>query len=260
MSTVIVEQRGHVLLAILNRPEVMNAVNAELALGLGTAIDDADNDPAIRAVVLAAAGGNAFCAGADLKAVARGESIQPPGHPEWGFAGYVKHLISKPTIAAVTGYALGGGTELALASDLVIAGRSSSFGLPEVKRGLMAAAGGAVRITAQIPQKIAMRMLLTGEPLPATEAERWGLINEVVDDVAVLDRGLQIAELIAQNAPLSVQATKRVALDLRGGLAAIEAARWQRCDEENRALRRSGDSKEGPRAFAEKRAPIWKAR
>jgi crotonobetainyl-CoA hydratase len=260
MSAVLVERRGHVLLVTLNRPEAMNSVNAEVATGLGNALDEADKDPEIRAIVLTAAGGRAFCAGADLKAVSRGESIRPDGHPEWGFAGYVRHVISKPTIAAVVGFALGGGTEIALASDLIVAGRSSTFGLPEVRRGLMAAAGGVVRVTAQIPQKIAMQMLLTGEPLSADEAARWGLVNEVVDDDAAVDRALEIAELIAQNAPLSVQATKRVALNLVDGVAAVEVERWQRNDEENLVLRTSEDAKEGPRAFAEKRVPVWKAR
>ena len=156
----------------LNRPAARNAVNLAVALGVGDVLEQAEHDRDIWAVVLTGAGNQAFCAGADLKSVARGESLSPadPVRAAWGFAGYVSHHVSKPTIAAVNGFALGGGTELALASDLVVAAESASFGLPEVKRGILAGAGGVFRLPAQIPKKVAMEMILTGEPIGACAA------------------------------------------------------------------------------------------
>ena len=167
------ERRGNVLIITLNRPEARNAVNAAVSTAVGDALQQAQEDPEVRAVVITGAG-ETFCAGADLKAISRRESIFHPDRGDWGFAGYVQHYIDKPTIAAVNGTALGGGTELALASDLVVAEESSSFGLPEVKRGLIAAAGGVFRIVEQLPRKVAMRLLFTGEPITAAEALNWG--------------------------------------------------------------------------------------
>ena len=137
-----------------------------------------------------------FCAGADLKAISRRENLFHPDHGEWGFAGYVHHYIDKPTIAAVNGTALGGGTELALASDLVVAEERAKFGLPEVKRGLIAAAGGVFRIVDQLPRKVAMELLFTGEPMTAADALKWGLINQVVPDGTAVDAALALAERI----------------------------------------------------------------
>src|SRR5262249_47582231 len=150
---VLTRQEGRVLVVTLNRPRVRNAVNLAVSLALGDALERAEADRDIWAVVVTGAGDKAFCAGADLKAVARGETIMPadPRRAAWGFAGYVSHHISKPTIAAVNGFALGGGTEICLASDLVVAARTASFGLPEVRRGLYAGAGGVFRLPAQIP-------------------------------------------------------------------------------------------------------------
>ena len=146
---VLVERREHVMIVRLNRPEAGNAVNADLWSGIGAALTEAERDDAIRVVIVTGAGERIFCAGADLKALARGEKIHPDSPEElaWGFAGIVAHSISKPLIAAVNGSALGGGTEIALACDLVVAVTSATFGLPEVKRGLMAAAGGAFRLS-----------------------------------------------------------------------------------------------------------------
>ena len=141
----------------LNRPEARNAINEAVSVAVGDALEQAQNDPEVRVVVLTGSGDKSFCAGIDLKALSRGENAGHPGHPKWGFAGYVRHVIDKPTIAAVNGVALGGGTELALASDLVVAGESAKFGLPEVKRGLIAAAGGVFRIVDQLPRKVALR-------------------------------------------------------------------------------------------------------
>jgi crotonobetainyl-CoA hydratase len=259
---VLTELRDHVLLVTLNRPEARNAVNAELTQGLGDALERADGDPGIRVVVLTGAGDRTFCAGADLKAISRGESLNPPGTEQWGFAGFVNHPVSKPVIAAVQATALGGGTELVLASDLVVAAQSAKFGLPEVRRGLMAAAGGLIRLPEQLPRKVAMHMMLTGEPIDAATALRWGLVNEVVPDGRVLDAALDLAGVVAANAPLAVQATKRVALGLHREAGDIPAERdaWRANDVEMVALMSSEDAIEGPTAFAEKREPVWKAR
>lgn len=260
MSAVLTERDGHVLIVTLNRPEARNAVNAELTLGLGNALEQAENDLDIRAVVLTGAGEQTFCAGADLKAISRGESLNPPGTEAWGFAGMVQHPISKPVIAAVNGTALGGGTELVLASDLAVAADSATFGLPEVKRGLIAAAGGVLRLPEQLPRKVAMRLILTGEPIDAATALRWGLVNEVVPAPDVLATAVALAQLIAANAPLSVQASKRVALGLRDGTIPAEADAWAASDAAMMEVFSSQDAMEGPIAFAEKRAPQWKGR
>jgi crotonobetainyl-CoA hydratase len=172
----------------------------------------------------------------------------------------VHHFIDKPTIAAVNGTALGGGTELALASDLVVAGESATFGLPEVKRGLIAAAGGVFRIVDHLPRKLAMELMFTGEPMSAVDALKWGLINQVVPDGAELEAALALAQRITVNAPLAVQASKRVAYGADDGVITGDEAGWTRTMREISTLIRSEDAKEGPLAFAEKRQPIWKAR
>lgn len=256
----LVERRGHVMVVTINRPEARNAINAAVSIGLGDALEEAQKDPDVWVVVVTGSGDKSFCAGADLKALSRGENIGHPDHPKWGFAGYVRHFIDKPTIAAVNGTALGGGTELALASDLVVAGESAKFGLPEVKRGLIAGAGGVFRIVEQIPRKVAMQMMLTGEPISAADAQRWGLVNEVVPDGTVLDAALALAERIAVNAPLAVQASKRVARGADDGVVTDEEPDWKRTMREAVAVFGSEDAKEGPLAFAQKRQPVWKAR
>ncbi len=259
-AAALVERRGNVMVITLNRPEARNAVNAALSTALGDALAHAQDDPEIRAVVITGSGDKSFCAGADLKAIARRENIFHPEHPEWGFAGYVSHFIDKPTIAAVNGTALGGGTELVLASDLVVAEERAVFGLPEVKRGLIAAAGGVFRIVDQLPRKVGLELMFTGEPLSADDALRWGLINQVVPDGTALTAALALAERIAVNAPLAVQASKRVAYGVDDGQLPAEADGWRRTMREIGTVLRSEDAKEGPRAFAEKRAPVWQAR
>ena len=258
---VLAERRGNTMVITINRPEARNAVNQAVSTGLGDALQQAQDAPEVWAVVITGAGDKSFCAGADLKAISRGENIFHPGHPEWGFAGYVQHFIDKPVIAAVNGTALGGGTELALASDLVVAAHSAQFGLPEVKRGLIAAAGGVFRIVDQLPRKVAMQLLLTGEPISAGEAARWGLINEVVaEGDSVLDAAMALADRITGNAPLAVQASKRVAVGVDEGVVTAEADAWKRSNRAMRAVFSSEDAREGPLAFAQKRAPVWKAR
>ncbi|MBU3749599.1 MAG: crotonase/enoyl-CoA hydratase family protein [Mycobacterium sp.] len=256
----IAELRGNTLIVTINRPEARNAVNQAVSIGVGDALARAQAAPEIRAVVITGAGEKSFCAGADLKALSRGENIFHPDHPEWGFAGFVQHFIDKPVIAAVNGTALGGGTELALGSDLVVAGAGAQFGLPEVKRGLIAAAGGVFRIVDQLPRKVAMQLLVTGDPISAEEAGRWGLINQVVPDATVLEAALALADRITVNAPLAVQASKRVALGVDQGVIAAEQESWKRSNREMRVVFGSEDAREGPLAFAQKRPPVWKAR
>jgi len=259
VPAVLSERRGNVLLITLNRPEARNAVNAAVSTGLGNALHEAQHDLDVRAVVVTGAG-QSFCAGADLKAISRRENIYHPEHGEWGFAGYVQHVIDKPTIAAVNGTALGGGTELALASDLVVAEERTKFGLPEVKRGLIAAAGGVFRIVDQLPRKVAMELIFTGEPISAADALKWGLINQVVPDGTAVDAALALAERITVNAPLAVWASKRLAYGVDDGVVTAEEASWTRTVREIGTLIRSEDAREGPLAFAEKRQPVWKAK
>src|ERR1700743_1205348 len=182
----VVARRGKRALITIDRPEARNTVNGAVSTAVGDALDEAQRDPEVWAVVITGAGDKSCCAEAHLKAISRGENLYHAEHPEWGFAGYVHHFIDKPTIAAVNGTALGGGTELALASDLVVAAERAQFGLPEVKRGLIAAAGGVFRIVQQLPRKVAMELLMTGEPLTASDAWEWGLINQVVKEGSVL--------------------------------------------------------------------------
>ncbi|WP_454791518.1 crotonase/enoyl-CoA hydratase family protein [Mycolicibacterium lutetiense] len=254
------ERIGNVLLITINRPEARNAVNQAVSIGVGDALEQAQNDPEIRAVVLTGSGDKSFCAGADLKAISRGENLFHPEHPEYGFAGYVSHFIDKPTIAAVNGTALGGGTELALASDLIVAEENAKFGLPEVKRGLIAGAGGVFRIAEQLPRKVANELLFTGEPMSSADALRWGLINQVVPDGTVVDAALKLAERITGNAPLAVQASKRVAYGADEGVITGDKDGWKRTNREFSTLLQTEDAKEGPLAFAQKRQPVWKAK
>jgi crotonobetainyl-CoA hydratase len=260
---VLVDRAGDVMVITINRPNARNAVNAAVSIGVGDALEQAQHDPDVRVVVITGAGDKSFCAGADLKAIARRENVYHPDHGEWGFAGYVHHFIDKPTIAAVNGTALGGGTEIALASDLVVADERATFGLPEVKRGLIAAAGGVFRIAEQLPRKVGMELLLTGDPLTASDARAWGLINQVVkhdEGRTALDAALALAARVTVNAPLSVQASKRIAYGVDDGVITADEAGWERTVREMRTLIRSEDAREGPLAFAEKREPVWKAR
>ncbi|MCU1482791.1 MAG: enoyl-CoA hydratase [Subtercola sp.] len=260
-GTVRAEQRGHVLIVTLNRPEARNAVNLDLTMGVGVALDLAETDADTWVVIITGAGDRAFCAGADLKAVAAGELTGLDERlKRWGFAGFVSHAISKPTIAAVNGFALGGGTELVLASDLAVAAESATFGLPEVKRGLIAGAGGSFRLPRQIMPKVAMEAILTGAPLSAQRALELGLINRVVPADQLLETALALAEVICQNAPLAVQASKRIALGITDQHISAEDGDWERTTIEGSALMKSDDSREGMRAFAEKREPKWQGK
>jgi crotonobetainyl-CoA hydratase len=260
-DVVLVERAGPVMVITINRPDVRNAVDLATSLGVGSAMAAAERDPDVWAVVLTGAGGTAFCAGVDLKALARGELVMPADdRAAWGFAGYTTHHIAKPTIAAVNGLALGGGTEIVLASDLAIAAESARFGLPEVAHGVFAGAGGVFRLPTQIPRKVAMEWILTGEPVSAQRALEVGLVNRVVPDDQVLPEALALAERICANAPLAVQASKRIANGIVDGQVAAESAQWALSETEGARLMTSEDSQEGPRAFAEGRRPRWRAR
>ena len=261
-EAVLVERRGNVMIITINRPEARNACNHAVWIGGGKALAEAEQDVTVRAIIVTGAGDQSFCAGADLKAISRGERIQPedPVQASWGFAGIVSHTISKPLIAAVNGTALGGGTELALSCDLIVAADTASFGLPEVKRGLLAGAGGAFRMVRQVPLKIGMELLLTGDAITAARAQELGLVNQVVPKDQLMEAALALAERIAANAPLSVQASKRVALGITDAKRPDEEPLWALTRKESASVMTSEDAREGPRAFAEKRAPQWQGR
>ncbi|MFK4788991.1 crotonase/enoyl-CoA hydratase family protein [Microbacterium sp. ZW T5_56] len=261
-GAVLAEQRGHVLLVTINRPEARNAVNRSVMVGVGEALDFAEEQSDVWAVIITGAGDKAFCAGADLKAAAAGELTDAGDERlrRWGFAGYVTHHISKPTIAAVNGFALGGGTEITLASDLAIAADTANFGLPEVKRGIFAGAGGAFRLPRAIPDKIAMEAVLTGRPISAQRAYELGLVNRVVPRDDLLEAAFALADEILQNAPLAVQVSKRIAKGITDGAVPAEAGDWERTGREGAVLMASADAREGMLAFAEKRAPKWQGK
>ncbi len=256
-APVLVDKRDHVLLLVLNRPQARNAATVEMARVVGDALWAAESDRSVRAVVITGAGERSFCAGADLAGVARGEPPLHPDHPEWSFLGMVRQPVKTPVIAAVNGFALGGGFEVVLACDIAVASTGATFGMPEVKRGLLAAAGGPFRLPGAVPAKVAMYTMLTGEPIDAVTAERWGLVNEVVPAPEVLPRAMAIAELIAANAPLAVRATKAVGRTITDGHFAGEELGWRVINAELPAVESSADAMEGPRAFVEKRPPKW---
>lgn len=259
---VLVETRDHTRIITINRPRARNAINRAVTDLLGDAFEDADRDNSIRAIILTGAGTAAFCAGADLKALAAGERIDATDRAarRWGFAGVVEHPVGTPVIAAVNGSALGGGTELVLAADLAVTVETAQFGLPEVKRGIIAAAGGAFRLAQQLPPKLAMEYLLTGATMDAARAAELGLVNRVVRADELLSTAVSLAEQIAANAPLAVQASKRLARGISDGEISDERASWDANKAEARIVFSSKDAAEGPRAFAEKRDPVWSGR
>jgi crotonobetainyl-CoA hydratase len=252
-----VERDGRVLLVTIDRPEVMNALHPAANRELGEAFDAFAADPELWVAILTGAGERAFSAGNDLKFQASGGGRLeiPPA----GFGGLTSRFdLAKPVIAAVNGVALGGGFEIALACDLIVASETASFGLPEPRVGLAALAGGLHRLPRQIPLKQAMGMLLTGRRISAREAQALGLVNEVVPGAELLPAARRWADAILACSPVSVRTTKQVAT--RGlRFASLEEAMSQRYDE-IRELVLSEDFQEGPRAFAEKRPPRWKGR
>jgi enoyl-CoA hydratase len=252
---VLTERRGHVLLVRLNRKDARNAVNAALAAGVEAAIDELDGDDDLWVGVLAG-DGPVFCAGADLKAVSAGEGASLSTE-RGGFGGLVRRSRKKPLIAAVHGDALAGGFELALACDLIVAGEGVRFGLPEVKRSLLAAAGGLVHLPRLVGEKLALELAMTGDPMVAERLYQLGAINRVVPRETVLEEALALAAVLCANAPLAVRAAREVIV---GGRDTDEQARWQASFDGFQGLAKTEDFKEGPRAFIEKRAPVWKGR
>lgn len=250
---VLTERRGRVLVITLNRPEAKNAVDAAMARGVAAALDELDGDADLSVGVLTGAGGT-FCAGMDLKAFLRGEAPIVEGR---GFGGIVEAPPRKPLIAAVEGFAVAGGTEIALSADMIVAAAGARFGLPEVKRGLVALGGGLLRLPRRIPAGIAMELALTGEDLGAERAHGLGLVNHLAEDGGALAAALELAEKIAANGPLAVAATKQIV---------AQAGEWSADEAFAKQLEIAGpvfaseDAQEGPRAFAEKRAPVWKGR
>ncbi|MGP4085540.1 crotonase/enoyl-CoA hydratase family protein [Streptomyces sp. KR55] len=235
----------------INRPQARNAVDVETAKCIAATLDELESRKDIVVGILTGAGGT-FCAGMDLKAFARGETPVVPGR---GFGGLAERPPTKPLIAAVEGYALAGGWELALCADLVVAARNALFGLPEVKRGLVAAAGGLLRLPRALPYQIAMEAALTGDPVSAETAHRHGLVNRLAEPGHALEEARALAARIAVNGPLAVAATKRIVSEAAGWSDAEAFARQQGIVDVAFA---SADAKEGALAFAEKRDPVWR--
>lgn len=253
LGEVLFERVGeHVVLVTLNRPDAHNAVNVAVAEALEACVMQIEADPTIRAAVLAARG-KSFCAGADLREVAAGRALQL-ARPETGFAGFVYAAKSKPWIAAVQGAAFGGGTEIALACDMIIAGEKASFALPEVKRGLIAGAGGAYRVTNVLPRPVAIEMVVTGEPIGAQRAYELGLVNHLVAGGEEVAAALRLAETIARNAPLSVRESLRLT---RFAADRGESENLRLQEEVVTNVLASPNLAEGAKAFIEKRAPVW---
>ncbi len=256
-SPVLYEQvTQHVVLVTLNRPEKRNAVNVALADALEEAVKRADADAEVRAVILTSSVDKVFCAGADLAAVAAGQArgLETP----WGgFAGFVYAPRRKPWIAAVEGMALGGGFEIVLACDMVVASHNARFGLPEVKRSLIAGAGGVHRIANVLPRNLANELIATGDALEAERAHHFGLVNRLVPPGEAVEAARTLAESIAVNAPLAVQcalgAARASAGQADGFGRAVVGERFE-------TLKLTEDYKEGPRAFVEKRDPVWQGR
>jgi Enoyl-CoA hydratase/carnithine racemase len=259
-ETILFEKRERIAIITINRPEARNAINAQVWKEMGTALEHYAKDPDLWCAIITGAGDQAFCAGVDLKALGRGEKIVPEGGEHWGFAGIVKHYINKPIIAAVNGFALGGGTEIALACDLIIASEKATFGLLEVKRGIIAGAGGLLRLPRQIPLKIAMEKILTGNPITVEEATKWGMVNRVVPHDQLLEKAIELAKEITENAPIAVSASKDIVYRSLDVPLDHPQTAWAINDEYIQKVMKSEDSIEGVKAFAEKRKPQWKGR
>jgi enoyl-CoA hydratase len=247
---VLVDVDGPVVTITMNRPHVRNAIDAALSRAVAAVIRDFDADPALSVAVLTGAGGN-FCAGMDLKAFSRGEAVGAEGD---GLVGLTRRPTRKPVIAAVEGYALAGGFEVALACDLVVAAEGARFGIPEVKRGLIAGSGGLVALATHLPRAIAAEIAFTGRQFSAQEAARWGLVNDVVADGRALAWARELAAEIADNSPSAVAASKSVLL---AALPVPGDALWSHQDALLERVLTSHDAQEGARAFVEKRSPVW---
>lgn len=250
---VLVEHRDATTVITLNRPAARNAVNRAVSEAVAGALEEFERRDDLAVAVITGAGGT-FCSGMDLKAFAAGEDVS---HAERGFAGITVRPPLKPVIAAVEGYALAGGCEIALACDLVVAAGTAVFGIPEVRRGLVAAAGGLLRLPRRVPYAVAMELALTGDFLPAAEAHRHGLVNRLTPAGGALEGALELAARIAANGPLAVAATKRILVEAPDWSTAEAFARQE---EITAPVFASRDATEGAVAFAEKRPPVWRGR
>jgi enoyl-CoA hydratase len=248
---VLTERRGNVLLITLNRPEVRNAVNAALAAGVGAAMDELDGDDGLSVGVLNGTGGF-FSAGMDLGAFVKGESAW---FADRGFAGLTQRASRKPLIAAIEGFALAGGMEIALACDLIVAARGAKMGIPEAKRSLVAAGGALLRLPRRMPYHVVMELALTGDPLPAERFYEFGLVNRLAEPGTAVDVALELAGALAKNGPLALVATKQV---LQEQFDWTSAEMWDKQAVITAPIFTSEDAREGSSAFKEKREPVWK--
>ncbi|WP_291202627.1 crotonase/enoyl-CoA hydratase family protein [Hyphomonas sp.] len=248
-------KKGNVAIITMNRPEARNAINGEMAATMEAAIDQMENDPEVWVGILTAVG-KAFCAGADLKEISAGNG-GALSTKKGGFAGIAKRERTKPLIAAITGSALAGGTEIALSCDMIIAADDTNFGLPEVKRSLVAGAGGLFRLPRQIGKAVALEAILTGDPLSSQRAYELGMVNKVVPEAQVMDEAMKLAGRITANAPLAVKASRAVALN---ATVKSDDDLWKDSGVAFASLINTEDYKEGPKAFIEKRAPVWKGK
>src|SRR5436190_367843 len=250
---VLTERRDGVLLITLNRPDARNAVNGALAQGVADALDELDADDALTVGVLTGAG-KGFSSGMDLKAFVAGES---PYAGDRGFAGITQRAAEKPLIAAIEGFAVAGGFEVALSCDLIVAARGARLGVPEVKRGLVAAGGALLRLPQRIPYHLAMELALTGDPVDAERAHELGIVNRLAEPGGAVEAALELADAIVKNGPLALRASKRIVLESRDW---PQADWWQKQGEIAGPVMASEDAREGAVAFAEKRDPIWRGR
>jgi enoyl-CoA hydratase len=250
---VLSERRGRVLLITINRPEQRNAVNAAVAQGIATALDELDGEDELSLGVLTGAG-KGFCAGMDLKAFLAGEI---PYADDRGFAGITQRASTKPLVAAIEGFAVAGGLEVALACDLIVAARGAKLGIPEVKRSLVAAGGGLLRLPRVLPRNVAMELALTGDPIDAERAAAIGLVNQVAEPGKALDAALELAARISPNAPLALVGSKRAIVEQQDW--SLEEL-WDRQNAIVGPINSSEDAREGATAFAEKRPPVWRGR
>jgi len=249
-DSVTVHQIEGVQVISINRPQVRNAINRAVSEAVAAAVDELDERTDLTLGIITGTGGN-FCTGMDLKAFLAGELVALPGR---GLAGFIQRPPRKPMIAAVEGWAVAGGFEIALACDLIVAARDARFGLPEVRRGLVAAAGGLLRLPRRIPPAIAKQLALTGEPLSAADASRLGLANELTEPGQALDGALDLARRITPNGPLAVRTTKQI---LDQALDWTVAEGFSRQEPMVAQILASADAREGAAAFAEKRPPAW---